>query len=55
MAFLLYIVGLIVFIAGLGWLLTALGVGPALVNTLALAILVAGSVAGIAGARMARR
>ena len=34
MALSLYFVGLIVFVTGLGWLLTALGVGTAIVNTL---------------------
>ena len=39
MAFLLYVVGLIVFVAGLGWLATALGVAPMYVNTGALIVL----------------
>ena len=47
MAFLLFFVGLIVFVAGLGWLLTALGVGAAIVNLLALALLGAGLVVGL--------
>ena len=55
MAFLLYIVGLIVFIAGMGWLFTSLGVGPTLVNTGALALLVAGVAFGIARLRMPDR
>ena len=42
MALLLYVVGLVVFIAGLGWLFTALGVSAAYVNTGALILLVVG-------------
>ena len=55
MAFLLYMVGLVVFVAGLGWLLTSLGVAAAWVNLLALALLLAGLAAGVARLRMAAR
>jgi hypothetical protein len=55
MAFSLYFVGLIVFVTGLGWLLTALGVAPAIVNPLALALLVAGLAAGFTGLRLSSR
>jgi hypothetical protein len=55
MAFLLYVVGLIVFVAGMGWLLSALGVGAAIVNTAALVILVAGVVVGFTRMRLADR
>jgi apolipoprotein N-acyltransferase len=55
MAFLLYVVGLVVFIAGLGWLLTSLGVAAAWVNAIALALLVAGLTAGVARLRIAGR
>jgi hypothetical protein len=55
MAFSLYFVGVIVFVAGLGWLLTVLGVSAAIVNPLALALLVAGLAAGFTGLRLANR
>jgi hypothetical protein len=55
MAFMLYAVGLVVFVAGLGWLLTSLGVAAAWVNTAALALLVAGLAAGAARMRLAGR
>jgi apolipoprotein N-acyltransferase len=55
MAFLLFFVGLIVFVAGLGWMLTALGVGPAVVNVLALGLLVAGLVVGLTRLRLGDR
>ena len=55
MAFLLYVVGLIVFVAGLGWLLTAVGLGPAIVNPLALVLLATGLVAGITRLRLGDR
>ena len=55
MAFLLYLVGLVVFVAGLGWLLTSLGVAAAIVNSAALALLVAGVVLGVTRVRYANR
>ena len=55
MAFALFAVGLVVFVSGLGWLLTSLGVGSTWVNLAALAILVGGLAAGVARLRFARR
>ena len=55
MAFLLYFVGLIVFVAGMGWLLSSLGVGAAIVNTGALVLLAAGLVAGLTRMRLGER
>ena len=55
MALLLYVVGLIVFIAGLGWLATALGVGAAYVNIAALVLLVLGLFTAFARARAESR
>ena len=54
MATLLYVVGLIVFVSGMGWLLSSLGAAPALVNAGALVLLLAGIVAGFT-VRMANR
>ena len=51
MAFLLYLVGLIVAVAGLGWLATSLGVNPAYVNVGALVLLGLGVVTAVARAR----
>jgi apolipoprotein N-acyltransferase len=53
MAFLLYAVGLIVFIAGLGWLFTSLGAAATWVNVGALVLLVAGLAVGLVRMRMA--
>jgi hypothetical protein len=47
MASLLYIVGLVVFVSGVGWLLSSLGVATAIVNVGALALLAAGALAGL--------
>jgi hypothetical protein len=55
MAFLLYAVGLVVFVSGLGWLLTSLGVAATWVNLTALVILGAGLTAGLVRQRMAAR
>ena len=55
MAFLLYFVGLIVFVAGLGWLATSLGMTAAYVNVAALALLVLGVITAIARVRAERR
>ena len=55
MAFLLYIVGLVVFTAGLGWLFSALGVAPAVVNTGALLLLATGAIAGLTRVRVSNR
>jgi positive regulator of sigma E activity len=55
MAFLLYFVGLIVFVAGLGWLATSLGVTAAYVNVGALALLALGLVTAVARVRAERR
>jgi apolipoprotein N-acyltransferase len=55
MAFLLYLVGLVVFVAGLGWLLTSLGVAATWVNLVALGLLAAGLAAGVARLRMSPR
>jgi hypothetical protein len=55
MALSLYFVGLIVFVAGLGWLLTALGVGTAIVNTVALVLFAAGLAFGLTRIRLANR
>lgn len=51
MAFMLYFVGLIVFIAGLGWLATSLGVAQGPVAIAALLLLVMGVGAAIARIR----
>ena len=51
MAFLLYVVGLIVFVAGLGWLATALGVAAMYVNTGALILLGVGLLTAAARTR----
>ena len=55
MAFLLYFVGLIVFVAGMGWMLSSLGVATAIVDIGALLLLAAGTAAGLARARLAGR
>jgi len=55
MAFLLFAVGLVVFVSGLGWLLTSLGVAALWVNLTALAVLVGGLTAGLARLRFAAR
>jgi hypothetical protein len=55
MAFLLYLVGLIVFIAGMGWLATSLGVGAAWVNIGALVLLALGVATAIARLRIGDR
>ena len=55
MAFLLFAVGLVVFVSGLGWLLTSLGVAALWVNLTALGLLVAGLTAGLARLRFAGR
>jgi hypothetical protein len=51
MSFLLYIVGFIVFVAGLGWLATLAGIAQAYVLGGALILLAIGIVTGIARAR----
>ena len=55
MAFLLYFVGLIVFVAGLGWAATSLGVNPAYVNVGAIALLGLGLITAIARVRAENR
>jgi len=55
MAFLLNFVGLIVFIAGLGWLATSLGVAQAPVAIAALVLFVIGVGAAIARLRVDKR
>jgi positive regulator of sigma E activity len=55
MAFLLYLVGLVVFVAGLGWLATALGAAQGWVALAALVLLALGIVAAIVRARMESR
>ena len=55
MAFMLFAVGLVVFVSGLGWLLTSIGVAATWVNLTALVLLVAGLTAGVARQRLARR
>ena len=54
MAFLLYAVGLVVFVSGLGWLLTSIGVAAGWVNVTALALLAVGLTVGVARLRPAR-
>lgn len=51
MSFLLYIVGFIVFIAGLAWLATLLGVSQGVIATAALVMLVIALFMAIAAAR----
>ena len=51
MALLLYVVGLVVFVAGLGWLATSLGLSAAYVNVGALVLLALGLVTAFARAR----
>lgn len=51
----LFAVGLVVFISGLAWLLTAIGVAALWVNLTALALLVAGLALGAARLRLASR
>ena len=55
MAFLLFAVGLVVFVSGLAWILISVGVAALWVNLTALALLVAGLTAGVARLRFARR
>jgi len=55
MAFLLNIVGLVVFVAGLGWLATLLGAPQVWVAIAALVLFVVGLVAAVARARVERR
>ena len=55
MAFLLYFVGLIVFVAGLGWLASSLGANPAYVNVGALILLGLGLITAIARVRAENR
>ena len=51
MAFLLYFVGFIVFIAGFGWILTTLGVADVYVNVAAVILLALAVFAAAARAR----
>ena len=51
---LLYVVGVVVFVTGMGWLLTSLGVAHAVVNVSALVLLLAGLAMGFT-MRMAQR
>ena len=51
----LYFVGLIVFVAGLGWLATSLGASPTYVNVAALVLLVLGIFTAIARVRAENR
>jgi len=55
MALMLYLVGLVVFVAGLGWLATSLGAAQGWVALAALVLLALGVVAAVARARVERR
>lgn len=54
MSFLLYLVGFIVFTAGLAWLATVAGVSPTYVNIGATVLLAFGIFTGIAGVARTR-
>ena len=55
MALLLYVVGLVVFVAGLGWAATAVGINAAYVNVAALILLTLGLFTAILRVRAENR